>query len=203
MSVLNPLMATSDFGSATAISPAWHAIAEELTRAAIAARTGDARALSAHVERAQALVQRQSISAEHDVLALWRRKRILNYIDAHLPDTLRIAELAQQVGLSTSHLSRVFKSHFGLSLGAYVRRQRMARAREIMLTTSKPLAEIALECGLADQSHFTRVFRCSMGETPGRWRARELGLLPETRWTGLEAYAAYESRNTNPAAATS
>jgi AraC-like DNA-binding protein len=181
------LMATSDLGSATAISPAWQAIAEELTSAAIAARTGDARALSGHVERALTLVQRQPMSAEHDVLPLWRRKRILHYIDAHLTDTLRIAELAQEVGLSASHLSRVFKGHFGLSLGAYVRRQRMARARQMMLTTSKSLAEIALECGLADQAHFTRAFRCLVGETPGRWRARELGLLPETRWAELDA----------------
>lgn len=180
-------MAASCFGSATAISPDWRAIAEELTSAAMAAHNGDARALSGHVERALALVQRQSIPVEHDVLPLWRRKKILNYIDAHLTDTLRVAELAQQVGLSTSHLSRVFKSHFGLNLGAYVRRQRMARAREMMLTTSKSLAEIALECGLADQAHFTRAFRCLMGVTPGRWRARELRLLPETRWAGPEA----------------
>ena len=143
--------------------------------------------MSGHVERALALVQRQSISTEHDVLALWRRKRILTYIDAHLTDTLRIAELAQQFRLSTSHLSKVFKSHFGLSLAAYVRLQRMRRAREIMLTTSKSLVEIAFECGLSDQSHFTRVFRCVMRETPGRWRARKLGLLPDTRRTELEA----------------
>jgi AraC family transcriptional regulator len=39
-----------------------------------------------------------------------------------------------------------------------------------MLATTTPLAEIAVSCGLADQAHFTRLFRRFAGESPGAWR---------------------------------
>ena len=41
-----------------------------------------------------------------------------------------------------------------------------------MLTTDEPLSQIALACGLCDQSHFTRVFRRIVGESPNAWRRR-------------------------------
>jgi AraC family transcriptional regulator len=44
-------------------------------------------------------------------------------------------------------------------------------AKSLMLSTSMPLSEIALNCGMADQAHFTRIFRQSTGDTPARWRA--------------------------------
>jgi AraC-like DNA-binding protein len=47
-----------------------------------------------------------------------------------------------------------------------------------MLTTSAPLSEIALSCGMNDQSHFTRLFRRMVGETPSSWR--------QTRWDVTE-----------------
>jgi AraC-like DNA-binding protein len=39
-----------------------------------------------------------------------------------------------------------------------------------MLSSQLPLSDIALSCGLSDQSHFTRVFRRIVGETPSAWR---------------------------------
>jgi AraC-like DNA-binding protein len=46
----------------------------------------------------------------------------------------------------------------------------MERAQGLMLSTDKPLSEIAAECGLADQPHFTRLFRRVVGESPAAWR---------------------------------
>jgi AraC-like DNA-binding protein len=46
----------------------------------------------------------------------------------------------------------------------------MERAQGLMLSTDKALSEIAAECGLADQSHFTRLFRRFVGESPAAWR---------------------------------
>ncbi|WP_225890025.1 helix-turn-helix domain-containing protein [Indioceanicola profundi] len=52
--------------------------------------------------------------------------------------------------------------------------QRIERAKHLMLTTDEPLARIALDCGLADQSHLTRLFRTRVGMSPQSWR-REQG----------------------------
>jgi transcriptional regulator GlxA family with amidase domain len=49
-------------------------------------------------------------------------------------------------------------------------RRRVERAQGMMLTTSAPLAQIAAQCGLADQAHFNRIFRRFVGDSPGAWR---------------------------------
>lgn len=48
--------------------------------------------------------------------------------------------------------------------------QRIDRARTLLRTSNAPLAEVAIACGFADQSHFTRVFASIVGATPGNWR---------------------------------
>jgi transcriptional regulator GlxA family with amidase domain len=49
---------------------------------------------------------------------------------------------------------------------------RVARAQNLMVISSDPLSQIALECGFADQSHFSNCFRKVIGERPGAWRAQ-------------------------------
>jgi AraC-like DNA-binding protein len=43
-------------------------------------------------------------------------------------------------------------------------------AQRLMLATDAPLSQIALDCGLADQAHFSRLFRRFVGESPRSWR---------------------------------
>ena len=59
----------------------------------------------------------------------------------------------------------------GMLAGAYLREIRVQRAADALARSSAPLAQIALDAGFADQSHFTRVFRTAHGVTPQRWRA--------------------------------
>jgi AraC-like DNA-binding protein len=61
--------------------------------------------------------------------------------------------------------------HYGTTAGAYLRGIHVQRAADALAHPSAPLAQIALEAGFADQSHFTRVFRTASGVTPQRWRA--------------------------------
>jgi len=72
--------------------------------------------------------------------------------------------------LSPCHFSRVFRDSFGCSPLEYVTRRRMEHAQGLMLSTDAPLSQIALDCGLADQAHFSRLFRRFVGETPRSWR---------------------------------
>jgi AraC family transcriptional regulator len=95
---------------------------------------------------------------------------IEQFIEKTLPAAITLADLRQVAGLSRGYLTRAFRASFGVSPGAFVRIKRMERAKSLMLTTTLPLSLIALECGFADQSHLSRVFRQITGSTPQRWR---------------------------------
>ena len=106
-------------------------------------------------------------------LAPWQRARITRYVDANLTGRLSTLQLAALVRLSTSHFCRAFKADLGCSPHEYVIRCRIVRSKTLMLETGISLAQIALECGLADQAHLSRLFRRQVGTSPSAWRRRQ------------------------------
>ncbi|MBV9497279.1 MAG: helix-turn-helix transcriptional regulator [Acidobacteria bacterium] len=88
---------------------------------------------------------------------------------ARFPHPPTLASLATEVGVHPTHLARAFRQHYGMTVGDFVRDLRVAFARE-RIAAGAPLAEIALEAGFSDQSHFTRVFRLATGTTPSELR---------------------------------
>lgn len=103
-------------------------------------------------------------------LAPWQVRRLSTHIENHLAESVQCDELAVLVNLSLSHFMRAFRESFGCPPHAYLMRRRMECAQGLMLTTNTPLGQIALECGLADQSHLSRLFHKFVGETPAAWR---------------------------------
>jgi AraC family transcriptional regulator len=103
-------------------------------------------------------------------LASWKVKRVLSYIEGRLNIEISVSELASLVRLSLSHFSRAFKASVGLPPLEYVTRRRISLACTLMLTTNTPLSQVALDCGLCDQSHLCRVFRRVLGHSPNAWR---------------------------------
>jgi AraC family transcriptional regulator len=99
------------------------------------------------------------------------RARELVHDDPTLP--LSVRSVAADVGVSAVRLSRAFRRAFGESLGSYQRRLRIRRACERLRDSPLSLAEIALDAGFVDQSHFTRVFRRLVGATPGVFRREQ------------------------------
>jgi len=91
---------------------------------------------------------------------------------ARLADRIGLGELAETVGVHPAYLARTFRAHYGLSVGEYGRRLRLAWAAAELARGEMPLAEIAGSAGFADQSHFTRVFKRHVGTTPARYRER-------------------------------
>jgi len=103
-------------------------------------------------------------------LAPWQIRRVLTYVDSNLDTPIRNKDLATVARLSEFHFNVAFRKSVGHSPHEYIIRRRMERAQGLMLSTDKTLSEIAAECGLADQPHFTRLFRRFAGESPAAWR---------------------------------
>lgn len=116
------------------------------------------------------LEQDQAELAPRGGLAPWQQTRVRGYIDANLAAQLRIGAVAACVRLSASYFSRAFKASFGSPFSHYVMERRIDCARRMMCDSDEPLSQIALACGLADQAHFTRLFRKFVGMTPSQWR---------------------------------
>ncbi|HSE48848.1 MAG TPA: helix-turn-helix domain-containing protein [Terriglobales bacterium] len=86
-------------------------------------------------------------------------------------EPLTITAVAGAVGVHPAHLARNFSRFFRRSPGEHLRRSRVARAAALLRETAAPLAEIALACGFADQSHFTNLFRRYQGLPPAAFRS--------------------------------
>ena len=116
------------------------------------------------------VMSRKSRQVIRGGLAPWQARVLKTHIETHLDVSLRTKELAKLVQLSSFHFCRVFRVSFGNSPHGYVTRRRIERAQGLILTTKLPLGQIAVDCGFADQAHFTKLFRRLTGESPGEWR---------------------------------
>ncbi len=156
----------------------WHLVQAMLPMLGEAANDGDTvfmdsvtLALHTHLARHYG---GQPLARNSGRLAGWQQVRVRDYMLAHLGQRLTLAELAAQCGLSRAHFSRAFKLSFGLPPHAWLQRQRIALACQLLREEGKSMSVIALECGFSDQSHFSRVFKQVMGVGPMGW-VREQG----------------------------
>jgi AraC family transcriptional regulator len=104
-------------------------------------------------------------------LASWQLNRVCDHLEAHLAHDVGLSTLADLVGLSPKHFARAFKQSTGTPPHQWLIARRIERASSLLRSTSQTLAEVALNCGFADQSHFTATFRRVIGSSPGRFRA--------------------------------
>jgi AraC family transcriptional regulator len=107
-------------------------------------------------------------------LAAWQRRRAIAMIDANLDGSVRIADLARECRLSSGHFTHAFKASTGVTPHRWLLTRRVEKAIETLRDPANTLADVALRCGFADQSHFTRVFGAIVGCPPGEWRRRHL-----------------------------
>lgn len=105
-------------------------------------------------------------------LSSWRLKRVLDYIDQHLAEPVRLADLARCAGLSRMYFAAQFRMATGLRPREYLLRKRIIRAQRMMATSHAPLVEVGLSVGFQSQAYFTTVFKRFVSEPPHRWRRR-------------------------------
>ncbi|HEY3425822.1 MAG TPA: AraC family transcriptional regulator [Negativicutes bacterium] len=94
--------------------------------------------------------------------------RVCEYLQDCFNDNVSLEQLATIARLSTFHLSRVFTKETGVPPHTYQLQIRLKKATDL-LAAGKPLADIALETGFCDQSHFQKAFKKKFGITPGQY----------------------------------
>jgi AraC-like DNA-binding protein len=102
-----------------------------------------------------------------DVVALERAR---HFLDAEHARVVRSAELEAITDLTRYDLARQFRLMYGTSPYRYLLMRRLDHARR-QIAQFRPLVDVALEAGFADQAHFTRMFKATFGLTPARYRA--------------------------------
>lgn len=82
-----------------------------------------------------------------------------------------VSEIAREIGVNPASLARAYRRYFGCTVGERIRTLRVKHAARELAETSDPLSQIALRAGFYDQSHFTNIFRRTLGVTPSAYRA--------------------------------
>lgn len=96
--------------------------------------------------------------------------QVTNYINDYLDRDIKLADLAQLLGMSQSHFSHLFKQSIGISPHQYLLQQRVERAKQLLKQTEQSVMEIALACGFDSHSHLSKQFRQFTGMTPKAYR---------------------------------
>jgi AraC-like DNA-binding protein len=108
-------------------------------------------------------------------LSAWQERVAKEKLTADLAEEPSIADVARACGLTESRFIRAFRASTGAPPHRWLRGFRVERAKELLIGSASSLAQIAYDCGFADQSHFTRVFYDATGITPGAWRRARRG----------------------------
>jgi AraC family transcriptional regulator len=188
---------TTTQSAASILSQSSHdllAVTAQLIEAACCARDGDRDGAKTHIARAASLLDqhlgpqvagqigdRGPRQIPRGGFAAWQSRRLAAHVDANLAGKIVVKDLARSLGISVGHFCRAFKRTFGVPARIWIRHRRIELAQGLMLTTGASLTEIALSCGMSDQSHFTRSFRRIVGETPSSWRHTRHVAIEERR----------------------
>lgn len=112
-------------------------------------------------------------------LSVWQERLAKEWMEATLQSGTSLTELARACGLSVSHFSHSFRRSAGVSPYRWLVNRRVERAKGL-LQLSLPLAAIAQDCGFADQSHLSRIFKKATGMAPRTWQLAHQLRVSET-----------------------
>lgn len=100
-----------------------------------------------------------------------RVNRAMDYIELHLSEPLPLERLAEVACFSRYHFHRIFFAQVGETPGQFIQRLRLEKAARLLASQrSRPVTDIAYECGFSDTAAFSRAFRLAWGRTPTAFR---------------------------------
>ncbi len=107
-------------------------------------------------------------------------REALRFVDGHLDRAFGLKEVAEHVHLNPSYFSVLFKEQMQVTFSEYLTRERLQKAREMLLLTRLPIAEIADRVGYRSAKYFNKIFKEYEGGTPGQFRADRIGETTKT-----------------------
>lgn len=138
-------------------------------------------------KRHEAVVKLLSIFAQH--LSLLSNQVVLQqenaeppvitrakeFIHEHQTEHLRLGHVAKAVNTSTFYFCKMFKKSTGINFTDYLSRVRIEKSKNLLLNPNLRISEIAFEVGFQSLTHFNRVFKKILGQSPTEYRAQLLG----------------------------
>ncbi len=105
--------------------------------------------------------------------------RVIQLMESNIEDPISPATLAQEVGMSTRQLERLFRRYLTRSPKRYYMELRLSKARNLLMQTDMTVINVALACGFASPSHFSKCYRAHYDTTPYRERGTHATRLTE------------------------
>ena len=97
-----------------------------------------------------------------------RTSQIIRYIEKHYAEDVTITEIAKELGVSASFLSRIFKKEIGIPIHEYLNQYRISKSLSLLKTHT--VTEVGYICGFCDNSHFISIFKKYIGTTPMQYK---------------------------------
>jgi len=92
-------------------------------------------------------------------------------LSVHYREPLTLGQIAESIGVHPVYLASAFRTHYGSSVGEYVRQLRLEYVSREIASTDGPITNIAVKAGFADHSHLTKTFKKLTGLTPLQYRS--------------------------------
>lgn len=99
--------------------------------------------------------------------------QVIQMMEANIEDPMSPADLAEAVGMSTRQLERLFRRYLNRSPKRYYMELRLQKARNLLMQTDMSVINVALACGFASPSHFSKCYRAHYNTTPYRERGTQ------------------------------
>ena len=104
-------------------------------------------------------------------------ERAIEYIENHLHENIGLSDVSRETGYSYYHMTRLFSSVLGESVGRYINRRRLYNASEKLVHSNQRVIDIALDCGFESPEAFSRAFKAAFGSSPVDYRRAGLDLV--------------------------
>lgn len=104
-------------------------------------------------------------------------EQAIEYIEKHLNEPIGLGDVSRATGYSYYHMTRLFSSVLGESVGRYINRRRLYNASEQLIHSNRRVIDIALDCGFETPEAFSRAFKAAFGSSPVDYRKAGLDLV--------------------------
>jgi transcriptional regulator GlxA family with amidase domain len=105
--------------------------------------------------------------------------QVIQMMEANMEEPISPSLLAKDVGMSTRQLERLFRRYLNRSPKRYYMELRLQKARNLLMQTDMSVINVALACGFASPSHFSKCYRSHYNTTPYRERGSQMARLPD------------------------